>query len=83
MKLSPSVKPTDSSRPPRPSLGQLKAWQQDEISQWVFKQLRHHFPDYRDLLPVKQMEQSLMVNYRKGCNDVLEAIDRLIESGEI
>jgi len=73
----------EKKQDPRPSLGQLKAWSSDEITVWILKQLHHKFPDYRQMLPMRSQESILMLNYRAGCREVIEAIANLVENGEI
>lgn len=67
----------------QPTIGQLKAWECDEITQWIFKKLNSHFPDYRQSLPLRLENDGLILNYQVGSRAVLEAIERLIEHGEI
>ena len=73
----------EKERNPRPTLGQLKAWCSDEITTWIMKQLYHRFPDYRHSLPLKTHENALDINYKVGYRHVLEAIEKLVETGEI
>lgn len=83
MKLSHTDKASDSSRPPRPSLGQLKAWASQEETKWVLKQLNHRFPSYKGDLPIRSQEAALLLNYKAGCRTVLDDLERLIENGEL
>lgn len=66
----------------QPSAAQLRAWRMDEVSQWVFKQMHHRHPDYRQSLPLHTQEQSLRLNYQVGCRTVMEDLEKLAEKGE-
>lgn len=73
----------DASREAMPSIGQLREWASNDVTKWVLKSLAQRFPDYRQELPIKSADHAYRVNYRIGNSEVMEAIARLIEHGEI
>lgn len=67
----------------RPSLAEIKGWESDRVTQYLFKLLQHKFPNYKSLLPILSSEQAYRLNHRVGTQDVLEAIAKFCEDGEI
>lgn len=68
---------------PRPSMGQLREWAAQDVTKWLLKSLWQRFPDYRQELPIRSADHAYKVNYRAGNSEVLDAIARLIEHGEL
>jgi len=66
-----------------PSLAEIRNWQHDRITQFLLKELMHKFPHYKDLLPILSLEHAYKVNHRVGAQEVLEAIARFCEHGEV
>jgi len=66
---------------PRPSPAQLRAWRADEVTDWVMRQLYHHFPDYHQRLPIKDEKEILLLNGDVMARRVLETVEKLVENG--
>lgn len=71
-----------TGKKPSPSIGQLKAWRADEVTDWVIRQLVHRYPDYRSLFPIQTPERLAVANHAAGSRSVLESIEKLVEHGE-
>lgn len=67
---------------PSPSLGQLKEWINQDVTKWILARLYHRYPDYRQALPIRTQEQALTINFQVGCRETLEALEKLVETGE-
>lgn len=68
---------------PQPSLGQIREWAAQDVTKYVLKVLNQHFPDYRQDMPIRSADHAYLVNYRAGNREVIEALARLIENGEV
>lgn len=80
---SPDVPEAPKPTFPSPSMGQLREWATQDVTKWILKSLSQRFPDYRQELPIRSADHAYKVNYRVGNSEVLEAIARLIEHGEL
>jgi len=67
---------------PRPSIPQLRAWREDDITKWIMDRVYHKFPDFHDMLPLKSADKLLELNNKVGSRKVLEEIEKIIETGD-
>lgn len=67
---------------PRPSVPQLRAWQADEITMWIFKQVNNRYPKPTGPFPLITPEQVHRFNHQIGSREVVEYIDKICRSGD-